>query len=268
MKSVRFLSILVLTLIVLGVTAMASAQEVVQSYTEWAEAGSPVLPTVGSGTPGPTTNFGGLTFYTDRGTFQGGCGQPLALEDFSNTLVPPNGVLGCDPGPLNSATNNNCFATGGVIDGFTLSSSIPAEDLVVITPPFLGVTKVTVGPNTFGDDSEFAFSPAVDAVGVEIVGPLANFTVDIEVFDASDNSLGTTTSPAGLPASFWGVTSTIPIGRIVVTDPLGGAELYSDLEFGSCAVDDPLAIPTLGWQAMLIMMLGLGLASFFLMRRS
>lgn len=268
MKNVRILTILVLTLMLLGVTVMVSAQEVVESYTEWANTGSPVLPNVGSGTPGPTTNFGGLAFYTDRGTFQGDCGQPLALEDFSNTLVPPNGVLGCEPGPLNSATNNSCFATGGVIDGFTLSSSIPAEDLVVLTPPFLGVADVSVGPNTFGDDSEIAFSPAVDAVGLDFVGPLANFTVDIEIFDAADNSLGTTTSPAGLPASFWGVTSTTPIGRIAVTEALGNGELYSNLEFGTCAVDDPLAIPTLGWQAMLIMMLGIGLASFFLMRRS
>ncbi|MCH9651990.1 MAG: DUF11 domain-containing protein [Deltaproteobacteria bacterium] len=233
-KNVKMLSLGSILLLGIMATVPASSQQVVESFQEYADASNPVLPPAGENPGQPTVTGDGLTFYTDRATFQGDC-PDLPLEDFSNTLVPPNGVLACTPGPLNSSTNNNCFATGGVIDGFTMQSApVAAEDLVVTTPPFLGTADVGVGPNTFVEDVEILFSPAITGFGSNLIGPLANFNINIDIFDEADMLIGSTTSAIGLPSVFWGVTSTVPIGRIAMADPAGNGELFSLMEFGSC----------------------------------
>jgi len=266
-RSSRVLPLLGLVVLGLGAMVPVSAQEIVHSYTEWAGAANPVLPELSPADPGETVTGGVLAFFTDRPNFQGTC-PGLPLEDFSNTLVPANMALGCvPPGPLNSATNDNCFATGGLIAGFTLSSSIPTEDMVVLTPPFVGLTKVTVGPNTLTDNSEILFSPAVSAVGVEVVASGLNFSLNIDIFDAGDVLIGSTTSMASQPGVFWGVMSTVPIGRIAFSEGAGQGELYNNLEFGSCIPEEPQVIPTLGWQGMLALLVGLAAASIYLMRR-
>ena len=63
-----------------------------------------------------------LTYYTDRPTFDTDA-PGLPVEDFEASNVPPGGIT-ADDGPFNSATNNLCYSTGALIDGFSISFSI------------------------------------------------------------------------------------------------------------------------------------------------
>jgi hypothetical protein len=149
--------------------------------------------------PGAHAPTGSLTFYTDRATFD--AAHPgLPLEDYSNTNIPPNSVLNC-PGPFDSNTNNGCFSPGDILPGISVVNTT-GGDLVVLTPPFFGVNCVAVGPNTFIEDGELQFNPPVFAVGLDLNSNVPD-TYNIEVFGPG-GSLGTTTTPAQIPALFWG----------------------------------------------------------------
>ena len=170
-----------------------------------------------------------VSYYADQAIFEG-LFPGLTTEDYSNTLIGPNDV-GSDYGPLNSATNNLLFAPGGIVDGFSFDN-LDGDNNVVLTPPYAGVTSVTVGPNTFIYDSEYSFSIPVNAFGIEIVMPMGAGSVDIEIFGAS-GSLGTTTAPGALPGVFWGVYSDEVITRIEFIEPVTSGELFSNAQFGA-----------------------------------
>jgi hypothetical protein len=78
------------------------------------------------------------------------------------------------------------------------------------------------------------FVPPVTAVGGELVSYFNPDTVNIEVFDENDVSLGTTTA-ASSPGdgTFWGVASSVPIGRINMLTPTNQAEGMDNVTFGS-----------------------------------
>ncbi len=175
-----------------------------------------------------------VSYYLDQLVFEG-LYPGLTTEDYSATLVAPNSVLS-DFGPLNSSTNNMLFATGGIVDGFSFDN-LDGGDNVVLTPPFLGVTSVTVGPNTFDHSSEYSFSVPVNAFAIEIVMPMAPGSIDIEVFGAS-GSLGTTTASGGVPGIFWGVYSDEDITRIEFIEPSTNGELFSNAQFGAVSALD------------------------------
>ena len=170
-----------------------------------------------------------VTFYTDQGAFEG-LYPGLTTEDYSGTIVPPDSVQS-DMGPFNSTTNNLCFTPGAIVDGISLDNLEGNMD-VVLTPPFLGVTSVTVGPNIFADNGVFEFSVPVNAFGIEIVMPMAPGPVDIEIFGAS-GSLGTTTASGAVPGVFWGVYSDEDITRIEFIEPVTNGELFSNAQFGA-----------------------------------
>lgn len=175
-----------------------------------------------------------VTFYTDQATFEG-LYPGLTTEDYSNTLVPPNSVQSAF-GPLNSTTDNALFAPGGIVDGFSFDN-LDGGDNVVLTPPFLGVTYVAVGPNTFTHNGEYSFSVPVNAFGIDIVMPFGAGTVDIEVFGAG-GSLGAITASGDLPGDFWGVYSDEDITRIEFMDSTPDGELFSNAQFGAVSALD------------------------------
>ena len=170
-----------------------------------------------------------VSYYSDQVLFEG-LFPGLTTEDYSATLVAPNDVQ-LDFGPLNSATNNMLFAPGGIVDGFSFDN-LEGGDNVVLTPPYAGVTSVTVGPNLFIDNSEYSFSVPVNAFGIEIVMPMGAGSVDIEIFGAG-GSLGTTTASGALPGVFWGVYSDELITRIEFIEPATNGELFSNAQFGA-----------------------------------
>ena len=175
-----------------------------------------------------------VTFYTDQTAFET-LYPGLTTEDYSGTIVPPNSVQS-DFGPFNSTTNNQCFTPGAIVDGISFDN-LNSGDNVVLTPPFLGVTSVTIGPNTFSHDSEFSFSIPVNAFAVEIVMPMAAGTVDIEVFGAS-GSIGTTSSTGDLAGVFWGVYSDEDITNIKFIEPVVNGELFANVQFGAISALD------------------------------
>lgn len=210
-----------------AVLVATSAQAQVEKYTDAqssdrgaaAKAVTPSLPVV----------QGSLTFYTDRTVFN--TAHPgLPVENFAATLAPPNSVTTC-PGPFNNATNNACFAAGGIRPGISVADTT-GGDLVVLTPPFFGVPCVSVGPNLFGDSGELQFSPPVGAVGLDFESNTGvPFTVT--VFGPA-GSLGSTTHSGGIPGAFWGVDTSDAGGISRVTFNATGeqGELFCNVAFG------------------------------------
>jgi hypothetical protein len=180
----------------------------------------------------------GATFYMDQLSFEEALYDPalLAAEDFDEV---PDLFEGCDE-PVNNASNDHCFTPGQLIDGFDLTST-SGEGIVLIPAAFFGPNQASsvIGAIAFADSTFLTLDPPVTAVSTEVYGDLTGDgttpdTVDIEVFDASGNSLGTTSVlPTAIDnAAFFGATSETPIARVVFTAREGGGELIDALRFG------------------------------------
>jgi hypothetical protein len=210
-----------------AVLAASSAQAQVEKYTDAKSSDRGAA--ARAARPSRPATLGSLTFYTDRTVFN--TAHPgLPVETFAATLVPPNNVAQCT-GPFNNATNNACFAPGGIRPGISVVNT-NGGDLVVLTPPFFGVPCVSVGPNTFTEAGELQFSPPVEAVGLDFESNTgALFTVTIF---GPGGSLGTTTHSGGIPGAFFGVDTTDAGGISRVTFSTAGAdgELFCNVAFG------------------------------------
>ena len=260
------LSIVLTLLLLLSIPAFAQ----VTDYSDVAPGTAPI-----GGDPVPTsppTTEGVLTFYTVLADFEMAA-PGLPTEDFSNNLIGPGGVCG-GSAFLNSTTSDACFAAGSVLPGFTLNPLIvsdPTVDYVLATTGFLGIGIDAVGPNTFTDNTELVFSPAVNAVGFDLVGDLVGpVTVDIEFFDELDQSLGTTSASGTIGGTFFGAVSPTPIARVeMIAQAPDGAELFGNLTFGAVASapGGTLPIPTLGMAGLSLLLLLLAGAGVFVLRR-
>ncbi len=174
---------LLVALLVLGSVTVATAAD----FTAFSDVpvGTEASPAVQGPTLPPWTSMLTLTFWNDAGLF-GAAFPGLTMEDFSATNVPANSVEACD-GPFNAATNNLCFSPGDIVAGLEVDNlAAPPNNLnVVLTPPFLSVTSVAVGPNTFDADAVIRFTPAVAAVGMDVISPFGPFPVTVNVFGAA-----------------------------------------------------------------------------------
>lgn len=171
-----------------------------------------------------------VTFYTDESEF-GSLYPGLTVEDYSNTIVPDSAAVS-DSGPFDSFTNNDCFTPGAIVDGISLDNFNGGNN-VVLTPPFLGVTSVSVGPNAFDHNGEFSFTDPINAFGVEIVMPMADGFVDIVVYGIWD-TLDVSSSNGTLAGVFWGVYSDEDIYSISFIEPEPPTgELFANVRFGA-----------------------------------
>ena len=179
--------------------------------------------------------LGTLTFYPTRALFQS-ANPGLPTETFAGTSVPPGTRNFCTP-PLNSTTNDACFAAGSVIPGFSLSITVDggANEYVVLNAA-LGLPCVAVGPNGFVDEPNFDLSPAVKAVAFDLFTPLGGgepFTV--EAFGPGGSLGSAPITGGGTSASFFGVDTSDPGGitRIEIREGIDKTgDLYCNLEFG------------------------------------
>ncbi len=182
-----------------------------------------------------------IVFYTDQELFES-LYPGLTTEDYSNTNIPPNS-MGIASGPFNSFTDNDCFSEGAIVEGISIDNWF-GNDNVVLTPPFMGVTSVTVGPNEFDDNTEYSFTVPVNAFGIEIVMPMGEGGVSIKVYGEggyirSSYSPGT---PAGV---FWGVFCDEDITSLEFKEPTTDVgELFANAQFGSV-----LALDNTTWGA-------------------
>ncbi|MBN1659653.1 MAG: carboxypeptidase regulatory-like domain-containing protein [Anaerolineae bacterium] len=172
-----------------------------------------------------------LVYYGDRATFDADY-PGLPVEGFENTLVPDGNIVACD-GPFDSATDNACFAPGGILDGIRLMNVDPINQMVVIGDGALGQPSALVGPNTFVDDHDLIFyDGGVNAVGLDLWSPMGEATFDLYIYGPGDVLLGQTSVLAQTTGTFWGVASNTPITRIRTTSTAGAGELFDDIAFG------------------------------------
>ena len=177
--------------------------------------------------------------------------------------MPADSVLACPP-PFNSSTDNACFTPGAIADGISLDVQQPVavDGLnVVLTPNFLGVTSVTVGPNTFADDMVIDLTAPAWAFGLDLVCPLAQPTIDIAIY-GTEGLIGNTTSACGGdPGVFWGVSAGERITSIEFVSATGDGELAANVYFGGAPV------PTVKMPVLAVMFLVLLAGSAFLIWR-
>jgi len=260
----KFVSTAFTWVLIVAVSKPAFAQE------SWAEVlpGSQLPPSEPSSLTAPEAPQGGLTFFNDRAVFTA-TGAVLVTENFDGSLIGPAEVCSWTA-PLNSLTNDSCFATGGVVAGQELDIIVSGGggNYVILTSGFLGVSTDAVGPSSFVDDAVFNFNPPVTAVGFDVIGDLTgSVNLNVEIFDDNGNSLGITTASGSNPGTFFGVTSSIPIGRIETVEPNGNGELFSDLVFGNLSFGPPPVVPTLGQLSLLLLSLVMaGFAVIFIRR--
>ena len=193
----------------------------------------------------PSQPQGGLQFFTDQGAFTAALGVPsnLTSETFDGGApVGPFPTLCTEP--MSSASNDVCFTPGQLATGFAITSTSGAG-IIEFPPSFLGPNQTTraVGATNFADSTIVSFSPSVNAAAAIVYGGLsAGNAVDVEVFDESGVSLGTTTV---LPAAtrdvavFMGVTSPTPIGKVVFNAENGNGELIDNLQYRTAGLLPP-----------------------------
>lgn len=262
----------VLTLLVLLVLLAFNQSTFAQA--SWTEAsqieGLSPVPGNNQVVPAQVIPGDGIDFYTDAALWSGACpvSTSLTSESWSNTLLGPNSVLGCDL-ILNNLTNDGCFAPGGIVAGIELAS-IDFTGTVIATTGFVGVPSNAVGPNNFVDNAVINFTLPANSVAFEFITPLDVPTDFIVEFFGASGSLGvaTVTSNGNTPV-FFGAIASENITSIVFDDQgMAAAELFTNISFDLCEEEPEevvvAPIPTMGeWGLMVlgIMLLIFGLVA-------
>jgi hypothetical protein len=221
----------VLTICLLGITA---ATVVAYDGYDQVPPGTEGNPPYDPGSMPPWEERGGIIYWNDEAAFDAEF-PGLTFEDFSEAIghIGPDGVSICT-GPLNSETNNECFSPGDIEPGITIHNMI--DDLnVALTPFFLGVDCVVVGPNAFDADALLMFDPPVQAMGGHAVCPFGPFPTHVQIFDADGNLIGETDISCSPQCDlFYGISAPEPIIAMLtfVAGP-GNGELFGNLRWGT-----------------------------------
>lgn len=166
--------------------------------------------------------------FTSRTAFQAACAG-LPLEDFTGGPG-PGGIVGCTN---ISSAGSTCYPAGEIIPGFILTAS-EGGNIVALGSGYTTNTSTAVGADLFAQFSVITFSdPNVTSVGMDILSFVGN--TDFRVFDSGGVLTDTFTlvNPA-YSENFFGVITDVPIGKIEIEAASDGAELFENLEFGSC----------------------------------
>jgi len=193
----------------------------------------------------------GVDFYMDATSFEGACtaeeNLSVTLVDagLQNTLVGPFGLGICST-QVSSTTNNECYTTGALEPGFTLSATV-GDLLVIGSGLFNPVDPAFIGPDLFESDMRIDFQQATN-LGcfdfAELLLPVGN-AVTVEIFGAS-GSLGVlNTIDNGLNPITICFAASENITSITISD-VGSAGLLSSLSFGLCESTEVTVIPTMG----------------------
>lgn len=255
----------------------AFAQNSLEEF--FAENGSPNTPPSDPSGAVQVPAGGAGTFINTRAEFDGLFAMQTC-EDFE-----ASGDLGLNAfaAPLNENTNDGGYMPGDIIPGVSFQDN-PINDSDGVGSPTgiinlgssagFGNASVVLVTNTFTDSMDILVSdPTVTAFGSDFVSFVAAVPVDISVFDTSDVLINSFT---GFPAtnaegSFLGFdTGGIPIGRININDPAGGAVEGVDnfcLAQAGAMLPPPPAVPTLSGAGLTIMVLLLLLGAAVTVRR-
>jgi PKD repeat protein len=171
------------------------------------------------------------TFYTDRATFLAQF-PDLLLEDFEKGHVPDNDVRAC-PGPLDSSSDNSCFAPGDLKPGVRYNSELPAggAEIALVGRGFVGAPSKNIVAGEFPDAFIIDFTGDVTAAGMDLVAYYVADVCQIDVF-GQGGLIVSTTAPCTGQGAFWGVSTTEAITRIRIFSPTGQAEGVDNISFG------------------------------------
>ncbi|GAB4126593.1 MAG: hypothetical protein Tsb0027_25970 [Wenzhouxiangellaceae bacterium] len=247
------------SLAAVGMSAMLLAGSALaqDNYVDWAAAGKPDLAPVD--TSAPDAPLGGLTTFADQASFDTATGG-FPAETFDNGATAAGAVNTCTE-PVNSASNDACFAPGDLIDGFSLTSS-SGGGIVVLGDGFIGQPTAAAGANTFGDSTNVTFAPEVTAVAFDAYSgapTVEGADVTVTALDGGGATIGsvTITTTADNVSEFFGFTSAVPIASITVEGIGGTGELIDNLQFGDPAVGPdlppPPQVPTLSQFSLLLL---------------
>jgi len=192
----------------------------------------------------PAAALADITFYTSQTDFETAAmnaGYVLfEVEDYEECTLPPNSVMALNA-PLAPGVPNGPFPSGltGVSDMRVQSNLLagPApqpsprgvDGLAAISVGFYGASSDGVLSNYFVDSHDLIFDDGAEkvAVGFNPLTLLGSYRVDVAVYGPGEVLLGTTSTSADEPGSYFlGIVATAgqTIHRINIYDAGGGAE--------------------------------------------
>jgi len=179
-----------------------------------------------------TLNGSLLTFNT-LVDFQTAAPMATNSEDFDTNNA--GGILMICPENVNSTNNNTCFTPGQVVDGIDVTSD-GGNGLALLPAGFNGLASAVLGPGTFPDTTNLAFTGSdTQAFAFDVFSGLAADDIVITVFDTANVLIGSVTvsGVGALPDNqFIGVISPVAVGRVNIETLNGIGELFDNLLFG------------------------------------
>lgn len=189
------------------------------------------------------------TFFSDRANFEAQA-PGLTMEDFSRDTSgdDPNSLAAGFVGPLSSTLNSVVYTPGDIEPGVNINDGA-LEALGYGRTGFFGITATDEflfsNQNLDGIGLNFDFLPGVNAVGMDFFAEnniINNMMID--VFDTLGGALDSTVVVDSLSGVFFGVISSVEIGRIrieAIRVDGGGrnVEVVDNLSFGLASTPEP-----------------------------
>jgi hypothetical protein len=220
------------TLVAIGLFAASAA---VAGEGAWSNVSGPLIPGAGR-IASVSAPEGGLQVFVDQASFDAAVGNVgvLAVETFDGGVTAAGAVNLCNE-PMDSVSNDFCFAPGNLVGGFAITTT-SGTGIVALGSGFLGLgqTSTVVGANSFPDSTKVAFTAPVTAFSMDLYDGAGAQPMTVEAFDAADVSLGTATAtpPSTDAPVFLGVVSDTVVARIEITAANDSGELLDNLRFG------------------------------------
>lgn len=191
-----------------------------------------LLPTwVSATSPGTISN--GLVIYSDRAIFDA-TAPGLPIEDWEEGFISTEGYTFCVP-PVSAGSNDACFTPGEVLTGLEYADDpLGGKDHVAVGGPgFYSLPTTHMFTNYPEESTNLTFAPAVTAIGLDLTASAEFDTYTISIFSADGGLITTVNTTTGGTGSltFWGVTSSIPIGRLNLNAV--SSEFMDNVTFGN-----------------------------------